>query len=440
MSQDDNSMGFIAVIGLAMVAVGYVWWTERGGEQEIMGMVNGFLAIPWLQIGLVAGGIIGAALLFRMANASFKEKKEQELTLQRKKEEQKRKLTELLNSNFSDLSSYGIQVKLEKIQNEYESFYHYEEKKTQKEMDAFYSNIKRKITEQAEKEAGAEQYRQEQEEAQRREQERLVEELFAFKKKHRSATVLPLDKTYPPLVINEAVWKMRKYQEEQHWRKEKRQEAITFYQSNDLSTKPHLTDKREEKIYAEIRKEIQDGKLNLQKVTAAYQSEPLPKQFYRTGDLSEAEKQQAKAQGFAFVRQPELDGSVRGGFYIKKKNPRETEYHFVTKHLFAELHEDIEVEKTIGDKRADAVFHGEDFLLGIEIETGANREEYLAAKIQWLNDNFGQWIFVCPKKLHAQYQKYVDGKKSYCLTAKEALQFVKELLPENVSEGSSRTA
>ncbi|MFH1439433.1 MAG: hypothetical protein ABIG89_02630 [Candidatus Woesearchaeota archaeon] len=101
-------------------------------------------------------------------------------------------------------------------------------------------------------------------------------------------------------------------------------------------------------------------------------------------------------QGFEYVRVNDLDGHQRGGFYIKKENSQESNTHFVLKHLFTELHDNIYVEQVFGDRRVDAVFLLEGFKLGIEIETGANREDYLADKIKWLDKNFDSWIFVCP--------------------------------------------
>ena len=67
-------------------------------------------------------------------------------------------------------------------------------------------------------------------------------------------------------------------------------------------------------------------------------------------------------------------------------------------------------------------------MLAIEIETGANRIEYLAEKIPWLNKHFAHWIFVCPRKLHAKYNKLVDHNKSFCFGPKDAKKFIKEII------------
>ncbi len=178
------------------------------------------------------------------------------------------------------------------------------------------------------------------------------------------------------------------------------------------------------------KEEIKAGVIDIQKKkTIEYRGEVLPKNFYRTQELNQQEKRIAKAQGFEYVRVNDLDGHQRGGYYIKKENPQETVTHFVQKHLFTELHDNIYVEQVFGDRRVDVVFMLEGFKLGIEIETGANREDYLADKIKWLDKHFDSWIFVCPSKLVEKYMKYVDNKKSYCATPKEAKKLVLEFIP-----------
>ena len=140
-------------------------------------------------------------------------------------------------------------------------------------------------------------------------------------------------------------------------------------------------------------------------------------------------KTRADAEGFSYVRGNELDGFVAaGGFYITKETQKESNKHFVTKYLFAELHPNMKVEYAKEGKRADVAYISRKFKLAIEIETGTNKLDQLATKIKWLNKHFDYWFFVCSRKHLSKYNKYVDGKKSFCLPPKRAKEKVLDLI------------
>ena len=269
------------------------------------------------------------------------------------------------------------------------------------------------------------------EEAERRHFQQQVAELLSFKLEKKDAYVLPINKTYPYTIIRRAENEARAILEKQEEKKQMWQEALEYYQTHDLNTKPYIENEKKEAIYTEVREQATTGKLQLKKKPMLeYRGKKLPKDFYRAKNLTEEERRRALAQGFEHVRMNELTGRLQGGgFYIRKLNSRETKYHFCTKYLFAELHDNMQVEYAVEGMRVDVALFFENFALGIEIETGANRAKQLAAKIPWLNKHFDQWMFVCPRKLQKRYDKLVDNDKSFCMTPKKAMEYVLELIP-----------
>jgi len=219
---------------------------------------------------------------------------------------------------------------------------------------------------------------------------------------------------------------MGQYVWAQQRRESTREEAIMYYKENSLETKP-LLNPHEEEIYEEVRKEIKEGKLK-KKETVAFKGVPLDKSFFRAKDMDEETKRKAIAQGFTHVRGNELDGYVCGGGFYIKNNGVESSSHFIMKHLFGEVHENMQLEYAIAGRRVDAALLVQGFSLGIEIETGSNKSDQLIEKVAWLNEHFDQWIFVCPRKYLTRYDKLVDGRKSYCMTPKRAKECILELL------------
>ncbi|MBT3406283.1 hypothetical protein HN419_03880 [Candidatus Woesearchaeota archaeon] len=437
MNTEEKFVGIVTIILAISVILAIPTYFYK---EKILVIIHPILNLNWKLIGIrTAVAIISLFILYRIIRYIYrkikynKEKKEAEIE---RIENTRNKLRALIRITLGNLSPEMMREKLDKTKKEIEAISPEIRDEFQKEIKEFYAEKKDIIKRKIRKEELLKQQKLEQEERERQEEERKerehkskVKELYDFKLKKKDPEAVPTDKTYSKRVISEATWEARGYFSEQQEYKENRDEAIEYYRTHDLDTQPHFEDEEKEEIWAEVRDDIENKKIELKKkVKIEFQGEKLKKNFYRADEFDEDEKRIAKAQGFKYVRVPNLDGFLRGGFYIRKENPRETDYHFVMKHLFAELHDNIYVEETIDGRRIDAVFLLENFKLGIEVETGANRENYLAAKIQWLNKNFDQWIFVCPKKLEAKYDKYVNNKKSFCMKPKKAKEFIEKIL------------
>jgi len=206
-------------------------------------------------------------------------------------------------------------------------------------------------------------------------------------------------------------------------------------QENELKEKVRRQAGYEAKMIGQEKEQkIKDSKIQIKEPIIERHGKKLEKSFYRVKDLSEDERLRALSQGFKHYRGIELDGHLCiGGFYIKNSK-KESPYHFTAKHLFAELRPNSKTEYGLGDKRADVAYICKDYKLGIEIETGTNKIEQLAAKIPWLERNFSQWIFVCSRKVMSKYLHLVDEKKSFCLSPKRAKEKVLELTAPKCTE------
>lgn len=420
-------MTFISVMILVIGAVIYSVWEPI--QQEI----NKFLALPWGWIG--AGTIISIVLIIgtikTIEHHMWKKRQEKENI-----ESHNKSITAcrtLLATEIVWQHSETMEDKFKEIQKKLK--YHPEE--CSKDVEKYLKKWKKKISERKKAEKEYQEEKKRQELAEEREQERerkrdkeLEEELFLFKKKKKSAEALPVGKEYPYNVAQSAKYRMERYLDAIAEEKEIRNSAIEYYRENDLDTIPHLNSDEKKKIYAKVLKEIKEGKLEIKKkAQIEYVGKKLSRSFYRAQDLDDEMKRRAKAQGFEFVRGNELDGTICGGFYVLKKNSRESAKHFVMKHLFAELYDNMYVEHCIENKRVDVAFLLPDIKIGIEVETGANKEAHWVEKRPWLNKQFDKWIIVCSRDLRKKYDKMVDGKQSYCMTPKEAKTYIQAITP-----------
>ncbi|MEK6948299.1 MAG: hypothetical protein AABX19_03575 [Nanoarchaeota archaeon] len=257
--------------------------------------------------------------------------------------------------------------------------------------------------------------------------EKKVNELLEFKKKHNSSEAVPINHKYDSEVLREAHSIAVDYFRTKEKDEECRKEAIEYYKIYTIETKPIMSYYRGEMIYEQVRNKIKEGKINIKKIDGSL--EKLEKNFYRAKDLDDNTRRQAIGLGYKYVRGNELDGKVSpGGFYINKTMERESDYHFYMKNLFAEINNKLKIEYCIENKRVDVSYIDTKFKIGIEIETGTNKTEQLIQKVQWLNKHFDKWIIVCTRKNLPKYNKYVDNKKSYCLTPKLAKEKLKELI------------
>lgn len=411
----------LAVIGIAL-------------EPVVNKILNDLKSIDWILVTIIVAVILLSLLTFFLLIYHILKNRKQTRELKQEKEKilekQKKELEKKLKTTFGWDNSYSSKKKLTRIKVFIDSL---PKEITSKHKDAikkFYREAKKVIHEKEleEKQKILElQNQRKEEEREKRRYQRQVNELLKFKKEKNSIKALPINKKYSREVINEAEYRMKGYVEKETAKKETRNGAIKYYKIHNLDTKPDLSPELD-KIYAEVRKEIEEGELDVKKISVDNMGQPLEKNFYRAREMDEDIKNKAIAQGFQHVRSIELDGKIcGGGFYIKKIMESESDYHFYSKHLFAELQPNMKIEHSIDGKRVDIAFISKGLKLGIEIETGTNKIKQLAAKIPWLNKNFDKWIFVCSRKLQPKYNKLVDHEKSFCLSPKKAKEKVLQL-------------
>ncbi len=440
----DFDINLFVAGAVVLAIIMYVWWEEKGGKESITDMINSFYALNWTLVGMIFIGTITAVVslymsykIYSLIALSIEQKKQRQEYL----EETEEKLLQKLKTDFFGYNPSETEEKYNKIKWFINNLPEELSCKYKARINKFYKNTKilirrKKIEEENEREMEERRInrlknkKMEQELKEERKYDNKVNELLEFKKKKKSINVLPINKNYPEDIKEEAKRLARFYFEELEERKIKRKEAIEFYSQHDIDTKPDLDSEEDINIYEEIRNDIKEGKLDVKKkVNLEYQGKKLDFDLYRSKELSDEQKLRAKAQGFVQVDGIKLDGRIQGGgYYIRKENSRESSKHFYMKHLFAELHDNMEIEHQIGDKRADVVLSFENYKMAIEIETGVNRMENLIEKVKWLNEHFDQWIFVCPREFHTKYNKLVDHNKSFCLGPKKAKEFVEDII------------
>ena len=434
LNQDEKTGIAMIFLGILM---GIFFMLKVFYWSEILAVYEFFIGLPWKRIGI---GTILFFILYRVSKRvkkKFKQRRFEKQQIELKHEAQKENLQSLVKTKFKNLDAEQTRKKKNLLQHQIKDFPAHLQEEFKEEINRVNKRVDQLINKRsavelyrANRERAAEEARKKKEQAQQNEFENQVTELLDFKKKHRKAKVLPIKKVFSEKVRNEAYCRMLNLLEEKEEKKELREEAIHYYQEHALNTKPVL-DEEKEVVYEQVREDIENGKLNIKKKKVfEYAGEKLPENFYRAKELDDIEKKQAIAQGFTHVRGNELDGKIcGGGFYIRKENDRESAWHFVMKHLFAKLHENMYVEYAIKDKRLDVALLFENYLLGIEIESGVNKPEQIIDKVEWMNKHCADWIIVCRKKDITKYVKYVNNKRSFCLTPKKAKELVLEIIP-----------
>ncbi|MFC1741607.1 hypothetical protein ACFL3V_03675 [Nanoarchaeota archaeon] len=425
----NNAEMLLIFLG-AVVLVGSAFWEKK--EAQFITDWHAFLNLPWSRIGFIFLLFIIAitvfVLIIKHRRRLSKERKEQE----EEKEYLKKRFKEITEVDFGylDFSKFKENVgEIEKklVEEGFRRDEDFEDYLEEFDNEVLYVWQEK---EQREKKLIREYWdKKEQKKQAEEEKKRIffenVDKLFDFKKKKKSVAAMPLKHNFSSDVIYEAENQMRRYVEEQDDRKEARQRAIEYYEKHSLDSEPNHWNDIQREEFAKVRGEIANGTLSVKKKEEVeYKGKKFDKVFYRVKELDEEQRIRAAAQGFQYVRLNELDGHVSGGFYIKKENPRESAFHFCMKHLFKELHGNMNIEYRIEDRRADLALLLPDYKIGIEIESGANRLSYLDEKIPILNKHFDHWLLVCRKKDLTKYKKLVDHKKSLCMTPKMAKEYI----------------
>ena len=275
------------------------------------------------------GFVLLAFLFFYFFDRSENKKEDEELEKLEKEEEKrvekllkrdKKTVDGMATIDFSGLNLNEIKQREKEFMREWDKLSEEGQDEYIEELNDMYRKIIKLMVETERKEKEE----KEKQEKQRKYQE-AVEGLFQFKKEKNSIAALPIGKEYPDGVRREAERRMRHYVMDKEERRDIRQEAIDYYGENSLDTEPYLDNNLKKEIFKKIREDIQKGKVQLKnKAKAEFRGEKLPKDFYRADELDEEEKRLARAQGFKYVRSNDLDGYMRGGFYIRKENPRES--------------------------------------------------------------------------------------------------------------------
>jgi len=418
LDSDSPATGII----LTVIVLGIVFYNKKDEFASGFKLVHLFYILG----GIVALGVI---ILASILIYKYNKKKKREL------ESERTYLENMRGAIFSQLKinlfNYSSEIALKKVNEIKEEIKIYPKNiLAQCNVQEYYAAWDKQIEDIKENEMLEEQKRLDQLMEQRLEKERLeqkAQELFEFKKKHRSEDVIPINCQYSEEVIRKAEDLFNSYIVKQKHLRVVREEAIEFYSKNSLESKPRLNDYKE-KVYAKVREEIQRGLIIIKKIPKIAEEITIKGNFFRAKDLDEETKKRALEEGFIHVRGIELDGKLCGGGFYIRKDSNESDYHFAMKHLFAELSKCSKIEYSIHGKRVDVAILQNNLKLGIEIETGTNNSEQLAAKIQWLNENFTHWIFVCARHDLEKFNSMVDEKKSFCLTAKAAMEKVLQLL------------
>ena len=157
----------------------------------------------------------------------------------------------------SDVHSTYIQEEYNKVCAAIAQFPKYTQKQCAKMIKQFHKNTLHLIKEKQEKEYAlflGRKAEQDRENAEKQKFKQEVKELFEFKKRKKSIEALPLKHSYSWDVIKKAESEMRYIEMNKYFDKIIREEAIRYYQSNDLDTEPNIGE-REDDIYIQVRKD-----------------------------------------------------------------------------------------------------------------------------------------------------------------------------------------
>ena len=195
-------------------------------------------------------------------------------------------------------------------------------------------------------------------------------------------------------------------------------------------------DYEEKKLYDKAINLLKRGKLIPEPQIDIKDKKLIEKRFFFVNELSAKQRDRFIHQyGYRHKTFVKLDGKRGNNFIIKNEPKKESDYHFCMKHLIATIDQDKSIiEYCIDDMRADVVFTYNNQKIAIEIETGKNKELQVRNKVKWLNDHFNYWFFLCSRNELKNYKKYVDNKKSFCLTLTQIPKKIQEIKSGNSSK------
>lgn len=211
----------------------------------------------FLQIGIIIVTTLFIFLLIYSLYKAYKNKKEKTERLLTSFVSEKNTLLNLLGKDFYG-HSYEIKEKVNEINEKLKRF----DKDILAECDEEIRKFNKKAEEkykntliEEEKLHIEEESKIKKKEKEQIEFDRQVSELFEFKKAKNSVKTLPLDKKYSVYVIEKAKEKMDDYLRDEKNSRRIRNEAIEYYRTNDLDTKPWVS-WIDEPIYTKVREDI----------------------------------------------------------------------------------------------------------------------------------------------------------------------------------------
>ena len=156
----------------------------------------------------------------------------------------------------------------------------------------------------------------------------------------------------------------------------------------------------------------------------------VKKYFYQADELT-AEQRHRFIHNYGYRIKPFIfaQNGKRGNNVIIKNDPRkESDYHFCTKYLLANVHKkNSYVEYPIEQQRTDIMINVNGNLFAFEIETGDNKPLQIERKLDWLDRHFDYWYIVCSRNNKKRYKKYVDKRNNDVLTITEAYKKILEI-------------
>ena len=355
---------------------------------------------------------------------------------------QKKEEFEKITTKFHDIVKHSPSTleecskKLQKLE-EYKEIFPIEVNKAKSNVDIRIKEIKEKIQrDKKEKIYWAEQRRKEI--LEEKQLEKIYEEqvsrlLNHFIEKGSNESIPEWALEFDKDVIEDARKEYRIFKQEEKNKKTQWNEISKFVLSTDGF--PHDfqdKDKDEQELYLQAMELKKQGKLKLQEedVYGEVNKELLEKKFYFYNELSIKDRDLLTTKcGYRHKSFIFLDGRSGNKVLIKNDNPSESDNHFCKKYLIASIDNSMsKIEYEINNQRADVMFSVIGLKIAVEIETGTNKDIQIQRKVDWLNKYFDYWIIICPRKEKTKYKKFVDGKKSYCHTLKEGVEFIQSIL------------